>query len=191
MSHYETLGVPEDADAETIKKAYRRNATKAHPDKGGSVDVLLDPERRRRYDRTWQSDPPKRSAADEMLHITLDALIADHNFHGDYIKAARSNLATGRDRAAAELALQRREANRLEKLLGRVRVNEGKRNTFEGIVGDKLKAARAQVEELTCVVADIEAAIVLAGDYADTVQAAAPDVAVSFRPFGMAFIRTA
>ena len=35
MSHYQTLGVSPQADAQEIKKAYRRLAGKHHPDKGG------------------------------------------------------------------------------------------------------------------------------------------------------------
>ena len=33
MSHYETLGVKPDADAAEIKRAYRKRAERAHPDK--------------------------------------------------------------------------------------------------------------------------------------------------------------
>ena len=35
MDHYNTLGVPRDADQDTIKKAYRKLAMQHHPDKGG------------------------------------------------------------------------------------------------------------------------------------------------------------
>ncbi|MBX6351269.1 MAG: molecular chaperone DnaJ [Clostridia bacterium] len=63
--YYEVLGVPRDADAETIKKAYRRLARRYHPDANPgdptaearfkeineAYEVLSDPEKRARYDR--------------------------------------------------------------------------------------------------------------------------------------------
>ncbi|KAF8148867.1 hypothetical protein B0H34DRAFT_802752 [Crassisporium funariophilum] len=59
--YYKIISVPRDADARTIKKAYRRAAKTAHPDKAGgseskmallneAYEVLSDPELRRRYD---------------------------------------------------------------------------------------------------------------------------------------------
>ena len=61
---YEILGVPRDADTETIQRAYRRLARKYHPDINPdpsaeerfkeiseAYDVLSDPETRARYDR--------------------------------------------------------------------------------------------------------------------------------------------
>ncbi len=37
---YEVLGVEKDADAKTIKKAYRKLCLKHHPDKGGDEQVF-------------------------------------------------------------------------------------------------------------------------------------------------------
>ena len=67
MSHdpYEILGVPKDADTDTIKKAYRRALKRFHSDVGGSdiqtrlfsdaYQVLADPERRKEIDELLTS----------------------------------------------------------------------------------------------------------------------------------------
>lgn len=60
MTHYDTLGVPETASQEEIKKAYRKLANQHHPDKGGDTnkfqqiqsayDAIGDEQKRAQYD---------------------------------------------------------------------------------------------------------------------------------------------
>lgn len=57
---YEELGVPEDANDEDIRRAYRQRAKQAHPDAGGNaaefaslsraMTLLLDPVQRKKFD---------------------------------------------------------------------------------------------------------------------------------------------
>ncbi|KAG8218075.1 hypothetical protein J3R82DRAFT_3577, partial [Butyriboletus roseoflavus] len=66
--YYKVLGVARDADAKTIKKAFRKAAMTAHPDKGGSeskmaavneaYEVLTDPELRQRFDNGDDPNDP-------------------------------------------------------------------------------------------------------------------------------------
>lgn len=60
MNHYQTLGLDRDASKADIKKAYRKLASKHHPDKGGDAeefkriqnayDILSNDQRRAEYD---------------------------------------------------------------------------------------------------------------------------------------------
>lgn len=60
MDHYSILGVPKNASQDDIKKAYRKLASKHHPDRGGDTamfqkiqaayDIIGDPEKRQQYD---------------------------------------------------------------------------------------------------------------------------------------------
>lgn len=69
MTHYETLGLKENATADEIKRAYRAKAKEKHPDKGGdpgeftpiahAYEVLSNPERKLLYDATGSGEPPR------------------------------------------------------------------------------------------------------------------------------------
>ena len=71
--YYEVLGVPKDASADDIKKAYRKLAVKYHPDRNPddkdaeekfkeaaeAYDVLSDSDKRAKYDRFSHSMGPQ------------------------------------------------------------------------------------------------------------------------------------
>jgi DnaJ-class molecular chaperone len=66
--HYSTLGIGKNADADDIKKAYRKLAGKHHPDKGGDTAtfqkieeayrILSDPQQRQQYDNPMTQGNP-------------------------------------------------------------------------------------------------------------------------------------
>jgi len=79
MGYYEDLGVSKDSTPDDIKKAYKKQAMKYHPDKGGdpemfkqiseAYEVLSDPHKRSQYDQPPPAlGPPDRHT----VNVTLD-----------------------------------------------------------------------------------------------------------------------
>lgn len=82
-SHYEVLRVAVTATDKEIKVAYRRAARKAHPDHGGDAaafrrvtaayETLIDPKRRKAYDRSYATGVPGSGPGDAAQGPHFDA----------------------------------------------------------------------------------------------------------------------
>lgn len=81
MDFYGILGIPKDADQETIRSAYRILARRYHPDRGAgsstekfrqvaeAYETLIDPGRRQGYDLS--NMPLRRAAAVRVEPLTM------------------------------------------------------------------------------------------------------------------------
>ncbi|HMU38155.1 MAG TPA: molecular chaperone DnaJ [Pseudomonadota bacterium] len=106
---YEVLGLPKDADATEIKRAYRALALRYHPDQNqndkhaeekfkevsAAYTVLSDPEKRARYDRMGHLGLTRDAAGIDPLVVDLEAMKAlFSNLFGDLIGGKKGK---GRD----------------------------------------------------------------------------------------------
>lgn len=125
MTLYDDLGVDRSADTETIKRAYRKKARKAHPDAGGSpeefralslaYDTLSDADKRARYDETGSTNPIGNEIEQIVAHLVLQAFTRDEtnpvrvvldevDHRRSAIKKQKSDLERGRSRIERNLA---------------------------------------------------------------------------------------
>jgi curved DNA-binding protein CbpA len=131
---YGVLGVGKDADSQQIKRAYKKLASKAHPDKpGGSAeammalnqahDVLSDPERRRRYDQDGDTTvlrSEEETARNNVVSL-LNGLVNDSlEDPGDLIDRLRQRIAANTNQLEAQLQERRAKIASLEKRRNRL-----------------------------------------------------------------------
>jgi DnaJ-class molecular chaperone len=93
MTHYETLGVAENASADEIKRAYRKLASQHHPDKGGDVKkfqeieeayrVLSDTQQRQQYDMQRNGVGQFRFTSSGPGFTNIDDVFRSFGFGGD------------------------------------------------------------------------------------------------------------
>ena len=86
--YYDVLGVAKDASDDDIKKAYRKQAMKHHPDrnqgKGDEKSSKASEEKFKEAKEAYEmlSDPQKRAAYDQYGHAGVDPNMAGAGFRG-------------------------------------------------------------------------------------------------------------
>lgn len=138
MNHYQTLGVPRNASAATIKRAYRALVKTHHPDAGGDADrfkeiaqayaTLSDPEKRKRYDATGEDGSigvdPVLAKRMQTIEAVLDALLgADGNkLRYENIPATIAEVVSDRIKEVTSAINEaKRQRTSLGRLIGRIK----------------------------------------------------------------------
>lgn len=134
MNLYEALGVERDAHASVIKGAYRKLAMRLHPDRGGNKDamaqvqlahdILMDPERRKHYDKHGTDIPPdvtRDRVLQDIQTLLLQALEKEDVDHTDLVgvlrdvvKDARKNHPKAIEAQKAAIEKRKRAAKRMK-----------------------------------------------------------------------------
>lgn len=166
MNPYEVMGVSKDAPQKAIKAAYRKLSGLHHPDKGGdrdrfeelktAYDVLIDPERRKRYDETGRLTESKvtAKAMKTFIDSTMKGVVEAQRPNGSSDDPIWENI---RDKIILSLKGARIEINarrvRAVRLLNRCDelISRFKPKQEDDPIGDFLREERkgylAQIEE--------------------------------------------
>jgi len=149
MTLYETLDIDKKATKEQIKKAYRKKAQEAHPDRGGNPEdfhfisiaytTLMDDQKKAHYDETGKYNEKKDDldqAAFQELFALINKVISEliagdvDVIHKNVIKTVHAGIKQGIDRTVNIIKDAKKKAKNLEKLK--------KRFKYTGDTGDKI-----------------------------------------------------
>lgn len=191
-SHYDTLGVPSDANQDDIKRAFRKKSSQHHPDRpGGSTEamakvneayaVLSDPQRRLGYDQTGR-DPAQGPTLDDIAEQALSELIQQmlaDEAKGDLVKLLDKHISRSIEQIKGRIKANERTIARLSKQLNRVvRKSAGRVSLFNAVLEKKIKQAESEVEESGHLLEISTRALEILNDHDDT----KPDVAPAQPP---------
>lgn len=185
MNPYQTLNVPRDATDDEIKQAYKQEAKRTHPDKGGDEEtfknvsrafaLLSNPEKRRYYDEHGEEKGNDLSPEQKAIQITqeLVAQIIENidptdlpytDVIGKMRTAVENNLAKLRKERSSQLKDIERLKKTKEAFDKRLKVKDGK-NMFEMHIRAKEAAIRQTLGHLDEQERTLDAAMAIVRNY--------------------------
>ena len=163
MSLYDTLGVPPDASAAEIKKAFRKKAAQNHPDRGGdtekmaeinrALDILSDPTRREHYDQTGE-DGSRIPTLDEfaqnlIIQLFSQAVEKIPDTQNIFVHITGHVVKVQNSEQQRKAAVQR-SITKLERKLKRIKFKGKGKNFIEALMQHQISVLRqecAQIDE--------------------------------------------
>jgi curved DNA-binding protein CbpA len=181
--YYDVLDLSEDATPEQVEKAYKRAASKHHPDKniGNEADAaerfkeckeayecLIDPERRKIYDETGDTSVQNGNPAEDLfLHLLNE--VTDHmESTCEVLEKVRSVLTQMIDECTERKFQTDRRMVVLNSMIKAVRFKGKGANIVEAVLQDKLKKLTGERAELDAAVLAGRAAFDYLKDYSAT-----------------------
>lgn len=199
MTLYDRLGVGVDASAADIHTAYRNLAKTCHPDVGGDPaqfeairrahDILVDPERRGRYDRTGEEIPVEADNAIAQILTFLSATFEDvcrglqktqeKLEEVDVIQRMVIRIRQHQQELGGNISTAEADADNLRKLAERFSTKDGSVNYMKEVVLGKERMARSIAEKMRGEIAMLDKVADLLGVYA--YRANPPTIGREFR----------
>jgi len=176
-SFYDTLGVKKSASASEIKRAFRKKAVDAHPDKGGSHEemaeisraysCLKDPVSRLTYDETGKETEPNsvdQIACQLVIQKFADALMAARE--GTVLTHVAGALRSERTQFETQREQAERAVSALTRRRGDVAVKHGI-NLWENLIDERLRNLRAALQNFEMNIAIRDKALEILLEYSE------------------------
>lgn len=160
MSLYQDLGVDENASQEEIKKAYRSEAQKSHPDREGgnkekfnkialAYSVLSDPKRRRDYDKDGTTEKKRGpdQKAEQVIYMWLNEILDKEVLTSDIVGEIKTRISSGREKLIKNKDRLDRSLEKYSSLVGRVSGGT-EENIFDNAVKKKISDCKLQLGDI-------------------------------------------
>ncbi len=161
---YELLGVDRKASTADIRKAFRKLCKTAHPDQGGdskkfmelteAYEILMDPQRRARYDATGSTRPspvtPQRikEVIEQAIRQAIDSVDGSGMTDDPTMVNVRDKILRGMEAARRTVRDSKykiqRKIERAQRMLERFKPNK---DDADDIVGNALRNRMAQLKD--------------------------------------------
>lgn len=161
--YYELLELSEDADAAAIEKAYKRAASKHHPDKNigneaesakrfqevkEAYECLSNPERKKIYDETGDTTIETGNPSEDLFVHLLNEITEHFETTAEVLMKCRGVIGEMLDECAERKFQTDRRILIMKRMISNLRFKGKGANFLEGVFSDKLKNLESDRQEL-------------------------------------------
>lgn len=161
--YYELLGISEDATPEQVEKAYKRAASKHHPDKNignekeaaerfkevkEAYECLSDPERRTVYDETGDTTVETGNPAEDLFVHLLNQITEHFDTASEVLMKCQNVINEMLDECAERKIQTDRRIVITKGMIKGLKFKGKGANFLEGVFNDKLKKLESERQEL-------------------------------------------